>query len=928
MQQTQYRNIAFISYKREDEDWAKWLQKKLEHYKLPTEIRKKNPTLEFSEIPRHVFKDTTDLSGGVLAKAIKAGLDSSKFLIVICSPRAAKSEWVCKEVQNFIDSGREEYIIPFIIEGEPHSNDVDKECFPEALRSLAGERELLGININENGRDAAAVKIIARMFDLQYDALWNRFKREEFRKRRNTIGAFIFAIIVLLSIIAYGMWANKKISSTNKQLLSANNEISKQKKNLQNANDNIIKQKTTLQEAFNNLYKAEIALSKSNASLRESNKHLKEERDNVIKANWKMMENQALAVSEKAVKLISNGNTIKGSFLAFSIIPKKRQSPIRPFVESSEQAIRAAYDSIFYGRGTFTILEQKAQILDTSFSRDDKYILTTSNDGKVRIWETNTGQEKLSFECGQSILSARFFKDNTILSFLYDGSVSMWDMEGKKKNFIYDVLGENPRFSKDDTYLALQQKNKNITNLWNTNTWKIVRSIPTTKIAFSPNKDQFAYIDRSDVVIYGNNRILNKWHCIDSKIVYSLEYSADGTMLLICTNDTLSLWDISKGKKIFSKYETEGFNGAIFSYDDRYIITQSETGKVNFYSIHDVEKTKFVFQYPSSVERIEYSPKGKYFSVFNYGEGFVNLYKDPITQKNKTNIMELYHTNNDIYMSNNGLNFMILNNDMIELHNINNNNIQLFSNPFVKKIKNKNNKEFYLNMISSISYSTKSECMAILSKEDKKIHIFHGKDFCEWYSLPINSQVFYCTFSKDGKFLAVGCRNKAIYVWDVLKNKKIATLLGHKLGVTALDFSNDNKTLMSASYDNTIRFWNINKSEEYLKLRDANNYDIKSVTFDNTGSYYAYADETAIHVKKTRTNHEIYTININDASYIAFSDNNDLYVLRGNYDDYDYDGNHIVRCIIPQWDEIYSYFKKKLVNYRLTEDERRNCYLK
>ncbi len=176
---SEYSNIAFISYKREDEAWAKWLQKKLEHFKLPTEIRKKKPDLEFYECPRHVFKDTTDLSGGVLDKAIKAGLDSSKFLIVICSPYAAKSEWVCKEVQEFIDSGREEYIIPFIIEGEPHAKNKKNECFPSALKSLAGERELLGINVNENGRDAASVKVAAQMFGLSFDSLWQRFKREE-----------------------------------------------------------------------------------------------------------------------------------------------------------------------------------------------------------------------------------------------------------------------------------------------------------------------------------------------------------------------------------------------------------------------------------------------------------------------------------------------------------------------------------------------------------------------------------------------------------------------------------------------------------------------------------------------------------------------------------------------------------------------------
>ena len=274
MRNSLYANIAFISYKREDEAWAKWLPKKLEHYKLPTEIRKKNPNLEFSEHPRHVFKDTTDLSGGVLAKAINGGLESSKFLIVICSPRAAKSEWVCKEVQNFIDSGREENIIPFIIEGEPYANDTEKECFPKALKSLAGERELLGININENGREAAAVKIVARLFGISFDSLWQRFKREEKKRKRNIFAIFILAIIVLLSIIAYVIWANLQITSerdranmANKQLLSANNSISKQKTELQKANDSINKQKISLQKAFDNLSKTEKALSKSNVDL-------------------------------------------------------------------------------------------------------------------------------------------------------------------------------------------------------------------------------------------------------------------------------------------------------------------------------------------------------------------------------------------------------------------------------------------------------------------------------------------------------------------------------------------------------------------------------------------------------------------------------------------------------------------------------------
>ena len=202
-----YTNIAFISYKREDEAWAKWLQKQLEYYKLPTEIRK-NPEYEFSECPRHVFRDTTDLSGGVLEEALKAGLDSSKFLIVICSPRAVGSEWVCKEVLEFIDSGRREKIIPFIVEGQPYAENAKDECFPEALRKLKKEQQPLGISIKENGREMAVVKVVATVFDLEVDSLWQRFKREEAQKRTNKmrILTFIASILILLPLLIASLY--------------------------------------------------------------------------------------------------------------------------------------------------------------------------------------------------------------------------------------------------------------------------------------------------------------------------------------------------------------------------------------------------------------------------------------------------------------------------------------------------------------------------------------------------------------------------------------------------------------------------------------------------------------------------------------------------------------------------------------------------
>lgn len=195
---SQKEYYAFISYKREDEKWAKWLQHKLEHYRFPTNL---NGRTDLPKNIRPTFRDVTDLTPGLLAEGIDKALQDSQWLIVVCSPRSAKSPWVCKEAQAFIDLGRADHIIPFVIEGTPFSNDPDTECYPESLLNQTGSNELLAANINEMGRDAAAIKVVARMFGLRFDALWQRHMRER-KIKRWLIALFGLIVLVMVSIIA------------------------------------------------------------------------------------------------------------------------------------------------------------------------------------------------------------------------------------------------------------------------------------------------------------------------------------------------------------------------------------------------------------------------------------------------------------------------------------------------------------------------------------------------------------------------------------------------------------------------------------------------------------------------------------------------------------------------------------------------------
>lgn len=183
------RNFAFISYNHKDVKWAKWLRRKLEWYRLPAEIHNE---FEDSRYIRPVFRDRDELDSGILGDELRQRLEASKYLIVVCSPSSAQSAWVSDEVKAFIDMGRLEYIIPFIIDGSPQNytdaqaveHPLLDECFPLALRVWNTEHpkeSLLGIAITDDGqtdKQKAFIRVVSRMLGVSFDTLWQRHKRE------------------------------------------------------------------------------------------------------------------------------------------------------------------------------------------------------------------------------------------------------------------------------------------------------------------------------------------------------------------------------------------------------------------------------------------------------------------------------------------------------------------------------------------------------------------------------------------------------------------------------------------------------------------------------------------------------------------------------------------------------------------------------
>lgn len=203
-QNEQFRYVAFISYSSADAKWAKWIQNSIEYYRVPSFLRKNNPSL--CRRLGKVFRDITDLNGSHLQSPIHDALDQSQWLIIVCSPHAAKSDWVNDEVQHFIETGKGDWIIPVIVSGVPYASDQDEECFPLAIRAMKGTyNELLGISVDRLGKRQASVKIISTILGVTFDTLWQRYVR---RKKTQIgiisgIAALLTALVFLLCAYTY-----------------------------------------------------------------------------------------------------------------------------------------------------------------------------------------------------------------------------------------------------------------------------------------------------------------------------------------------------------------------------------------------------------------------------------------------------------------------------------------------------------------------------------------------------------------------------------------------------------------------------------------------------------------------------------------------------------------------------------------------------
>ena len=102
--------------------------------------------------------------------------------------------------------------------------------------------------------------------------------------------------------------------------------------------------------------------------------------------------------------------------------------------------------------------------------------------------------------------------------------------------------------------------------------------------------------------------------------------------------------------------------------------------------------------------------------------------------------------------------------------------------------------------------------------------------------IPKSEQVNTITFSHNGRLLAVGNEEGRLRIYDMILNNLYADIPGHAARISDLDFSNDDKILATASWDNTAHIYIVDKINELPIVLTSHDNWLWGVAFSPDGA--------------------------------------------------------------------------------------------
>ncbi|MGI6086088.1 MAG: TIR domain-containing protein [Acetivibrionales bacterium] len=353
---------AFISYRHTEPDKAvaERLHRLLETFKIPKSIVKATGKKRI----QRVFRDRDELpTSSNLAENITAALESSEFLIVVCSPRTPQSQWVLKEIETFKNLRGPDRILALLIEGEP------AESFPEQLRIInktqtmedgsviesAVEVEPLAADIRAASEKemmkklkTEVLRLLSPMLNCSYDDLKQRHKERLIKT------ALTASISLSAFFLAFGSFSMYQAFIINQKSMEVNQKAQE--------------------------------INRKNIEINQKNMEISYQIEETLIS-------QSRYLADISRRYYESGDRYRAILAAHAALPKNLNEPDRPYVEEAEHALSRAlgvYEVDEYFDGDI-VLDHNMYVNYIMVSPNEKTLLTFSADGYINIWNTEDG---------------------------------------------------------------------------------------------------------------------------------------------------------------------------------------------------------------------------------------------------------------------------------------------------------------------------------------------------------------------------------------------------------------------------------------------------------------------------------------------------------------------------------------------------------
>jgi hypothetical protein len=443
----------------------------------------------------------------------------------------------------------------------------------------------------------------------------------------------------------------------------------------------------------------------------------------------------------------------------------------------------AGYEEVRVFQG-LVLQGHRDAILGASFSPDGREIATASRDRTARIWDSRSGREIRELKEGHDFLAsaAAFFpNEKHILTAAVDNTVRIWDVTTGTQVRVLSGTGMSAAvaLSRDGKRILTGSDNKTA-KLWDAQSGVLLREL----------KDH-----QSEVA--------------------AVAISADGQFLFTGdSNGRCRLWDANTGKEKWEgRSHTRGITAAAFLPGGNRVLTASTDNTVAQWDVATgQEQRALVLKHPDAVTSLAISPDGHYVL---------------------TSCSETKKKSGDLPPEVQGRLYLWNADTAREL------------TTFVPKELDKAGKELDKAVMPNAVGFSPDGGHAIATASDNTVRLWKLETKHEGATgsatpeavvdlKPLGGLAWSATFSPDGDYLIIAGGNEA-RLWD-LKNGRESMRFAQQGSVASANFSPDGKRIVTGSWDNTARLWDVNSGVANLKLDGAHTQYVNDAIFSPDGA--------------------------------------------------------------------------------------------